>query len=31
VSYGAGFGGTNREQERKYIPTIPTEFLGKFG
>ncbi|KAK2809288.1 hypothetical protein FQN50_003930 [Emmonsiellopsis sp. PD_5] len=30
VSYGAGFGGTNRERARKYIPTVPTEFLSKF-
>ncbi|KAK2858408.1 hypothetical protein FQN49_004764 [Arthroderma sp. PD_2] len=30
VSYGAGFGGVNRERERKYIPTVPTEFLVKF-
>ncbi|ODH13940.1 hypothetical protein ACO22_06775 [Paracoccidioides brasiliensis] len=30
VSYGAGFGGVNRERERKYIPTVPTEFLNKF-
>ncbi|PGH06700.1 hypothetical protein AJ80_08117 [Polytolypa hystricis UAMH7299] len=30
VSYGAGFGGTNRERERKYIPTVPTEFLARF-
>ncbi|ETS77507.1 hypothetical protein PFICI_11381 [Pestalotiopsis fici W106-1] len=29
VSYGAGFGGTNRERARKYIPTIPPEFLDK--
>jgi len=29
VSYGAGFGGVNRERERKYIPTVPPEFLGK--
>ncbi|KAI1438682.1 hypothetical protein GGR50DRAFT_639254 [Xylaria sp. CBS 124048] len=29
VSFGAGFGGVNREQERKYIPTIPPEFLDK--
>ncbi|EAQ86647.1 hypothetical protein CHGG_07900 [Chaetomium globosum CBS 148.51] len=29
VSYGAGFGGVNRERERKYIPTIPAEFLEK--
>jgi hypothetical protein len=30
ISYGAGFGGMNRERERKYIPTVPTEFLAKF-
>ncbi|EDN09503.1 conserved hypothetical protein [Histoplasma mississippiense (nom. inval.)] len=30
VSYGAGFGGVNRERARKYIPTVPTEFLNKF-
>lgn len=29
VSYGAGFGGINRERERKYIPTIPPEFLDR--
>ncbi|EHL03303.1 putative Dilute domain-containing protein C25B8.08 [Glarea lozoyensis 74030] len=29
ISYGAGFGGVNRERERKYIPTIPPEFLAK--
>ncbi|KAI1297358.1 hypothetical protein F5Y03DRAFT_369686 [Xylaria venustula] len=29
VSFGAGFGGVNRERERKYIPTIPPEFLEK--
>jgi hypothetical protein len=29
VTYGAGFGGVNRERERKYIPTIPPEFLEK--
>jgi hypothetical protein len=29
VSYGAGFGGLNRERERKYIPTVPPEFLAK--
>ncbi|KAL1960881.1 hypothetical protein VTO42DRAFT_5864 [Malbranchea cinnamomea] len=29
ISYGAGFGGVNRERERKYIPTVPTEFLAK--
>ncbi|KAL9096519.1 MAG: hypothetical protein Q9165_001516 [Trypethelium subeluteriae] len=29
VSYGAGFGGLNKERERKYIPTVPAEFLVK--
>ncbi len=29
VSYGAGFGGLNRERERRYIPTVPPEFLSK--
>jgi DIL domain len=29
VSYGAGFGGLNRERERKYQPTVPAEFLAK--
>ena len=29
VSFGAGFGGVNRERERKYIPTVPPEFLVK--
>jgi DIL domain-containing protein len=29
VMYGAGFGGKNRERERKYIPTVPPEFLNK--
>jgi len=29
ISYGAGIGGVNREQARKYIPTVPTEVLGK--
>ena len=29
ISYGAGFGGVNRERERKYIPTVPPEFLAK--
>jgi hypothetical protein len=29
VSYGAGFGGRNRERERKYIPSVPPEFLEK--
>ncbi|KAF2753707.1 hypothetical protein EJ05DRAFT_514655 [Pseudovirgaria hyperparasitica] len=27
ISYGAGFGGVNRERERKYLPTVPPEFL----
>jgi hypothetical protein len=27
VSFGAGFGGVNRERERKYIPSVPAEFL----
>ena len=30
ISYGAGYGGVNRERERKYIPTVPPEFLAKF-
>src|SRR5437762_8191998 len=25
VTYGAGLGGTDRERERKYIPTVPTD------
>lgn len=29
VSYGAGFGGTNREREKKYLPQVPAEFLSK--
>lgn len=29
ISYGAGFGGVNRERERKYIPTVPPEFMAK--
>lgn len=29
VSYGAGFGGLNRERERKYWPTVPADFLAK--
>ncbi|KAL1639034.1 hypothetical protein SLS58_008363 [Diplodia intermedia] len=29
VTYGAGFGGTDKERERKYLPTVPPEFLGK--
>lgn len=30
VTYGAGFGGTNRERARKYIPTVPPEVLTRF-
>ncbi|PKX88502.1 DIL and Ankyrin domain protein [Aspergillus novofumigatus IBT 16806] len=26
ISYGAGWGGTNRERARKYIPTVPPRF-----
>ena len=29
ISYGAGYGGLNRERERKYIPTVPQEFLAR--
>ncbi|KAL8674451.1 MAG: hypothetical protein Q9168_001116 [Polycauliona sp. 1 TL-2023] len=29
ISYGAGYGGLNREREKKYIPTVPPEFLAK--
>ena len=29
ISYGAGYGGVNREKEKKYIPTVPPEFLAK--
>ena len=29
LSYGAGYGGVNRERERKYIPSVPPEFLAK--
>ena len=29
VSYGAGFGGVNKERERKYLPSIPPEFLDR--
>lgn len=29
LSYGAGYGGLNKERERKYIPTVPPEFLAK--
>lgn len=30
VTYGAGFGGTNRERARKYIPSVPPEVLSRF-
>ncbi|KAI7518415.1 hypothetical protein KC317_g22901 [Hortaea werneckii] len=29
VSYGAGFGGMNKEREKQYIPSVPPEFLAK--
>ena len=29
ISFGAGFGGVNRERARKYVPTVPPEFLAK--
>jgi hypothetical protein len=29
ISYGAGFGGINKERERKYLPSVPQEFLAK--
>lgn len=29
VSYGAGFGGVNKERERRYIPSVPPEFLSR--
>ena len=29
VSYGAGFGGMDRERERRYIPSVSPEFLAK--
>ena len=29
ISYGAGFGGVNRERERRYIPTVPPDFFAK--
>ena len=29
VTYGAGFGGVNRERARRYIPTIPPDFFNK--
>ena len=29
ISYGAGFGGMNKERERRYFPSVPPEFLQK--
>ena len=29
VTYGAGFGGMNKERERRYTPSVPPEFLTK--
>lgn len=29
ISYGAGFGGMNKERERRYFPSVPPEFLAK--
>ncbi|CAK4025663.1 Dilute domain-containing [Lecanosticta acicola] len=29
VSYGSGFGGMNKERERRYFPSVPAEFLAK--
>lgn len=29
VSYGAGFGGMDKERERRYIPSVAPEFLAK--
>lgn len=29
LSYGAGLGGTNREREKKYQPSVPPEYLEK--
>ncbi|KAL8903833.1 MAG: hypothetical protein Q9207_003663 [Kuettlingeria erythrocarpa] len=29
ITFGAGYGGTNKEREKKYIPTVPPEFLAK--
>lgn len=29
LTYGAGMGGMNREREKRYIPTVPPEFLAK--
>ena len=29
ISYGAGIGGLDRERARKYVPSVPPEFLAK--
>lgn len=29
VTYGAGFGGVDRERARRYVPTIPPDFFAK--
>lgn len=29
LSYGGGYGGVNKARERKYIPSVPPEFLSK--
>ena len=29
ISYGAGFGGVNKERERRYFPSVQPEFLAK--
>lgn len=29
VSYGAGFGGMNKERERRFFPSVPPDFLAK--
>lgn len=29
VTFGAGFGGMNKERERRYTPSVPPEFLAK--
>lgn len=29
LTYGGGYGGMNKERERKYIPQVPAEFLSK--
>ena len=30
LSFGGGYGGQNKDRERKYIPTVPQEFLSKW-